>query len=211
MNIVALGDSFTRGDELTDCNDAWPSQLAGMLGGVVDNRAVSAGSSRRVVNTAMDCILGNSADLLVIGWPNPGRTEFADDVGRFDLWPGMHPATVGSAQPWRLQLSRYYNQYHNDDYIYQQYLLSVIALQSFIKQHQTACAMTVTWRTNHYAVTAGPANQQLEDHVDWSMFVEGRNGCMEEWTRDCPHGPGKHFLTQGHLRVATKFYQHITK
>lgn len=209
MNILALGDSFTQGDELDSVSQAWPSQLAGLLQAQVDNRAVSGSGHGQVVAQAVASIATGDYDLVVIGWPNPGRTQFADSAGVFDLWPGMHPDTVGTAQPWRLELLRYYNQYHSDDYIYQQYLLAVILLQSFIRSAGIRAAMTVTRYDNHYANTASAANQQLEQLIDWSQFVGGRGTGMDIWTRNCPHGPKHHFLIQGHAQVAERFYEHI--
>jgi hypothetical protein len=209
MNILALGDSFTQGDELEDTAQAWPSVLAELLNASVTNLAESGAGWRQVVTRAVDSILNNPPDLLVIGWPSPGRTQFADQQGRFDLWPGMHPDNVGPAQPWRLELLEYYNRYHDPDYMYQQYLFGVLLLQSFVRQHGVKCLMTVTVQDNYYAQDVSQENQLLEQHVDWTMFVGGQTAGMNTWTKDCPKGPRLHFLAEGHKRVAERFYEHI--
>ena len=209
MNILALGDSFTYGEELEDKNHAWPSVLANMLAATVDNRGMPAGGRRQVVANAITSIL--SYDLVVIGWPSPGRIEFGDEGGVFDIWPGMTAGFVTNSTPWRKSLVDYYTRHHSDDYILQQFLIDVILLQNFIKQHNIKCVMTMT-RTpqkNHYINVANTANQQLMAAVDWGMFIDGQQGGMDLWTTGVACGPGGHFLTDGHLLIANKFYEHI--
>ena len=205
MNILALGDSFTYGDELTDRSSAWPAVLGRRLRATVDNQGICGGGSRQIVAKAITGILTTSLDLLVIGWPVPGRTEFADEDGVFDLKLG-DTYDIMPEQPWRQTLIRYYNDHHNDDYMYQQYLLDILHVQSFIQQYQVKCVMMSTRNTNYYSQSASIENSQLLGHIDKTMFIDGG---MNIWTATTKHGPRMHFLEDGHQLIADKVYEHI--
>ena len=47
-------------------------------------------------------------------------------------------------------------------------------------------------------------NKDLIDQIDTDHFLGWPNESMQEWTQECPYGPGKHFLEKGHQIVAEK-------
>jgi hypothetical protein len=209
-NILTVGDSFTYGEELADRNHAWPFLLADRLSANVTNMARPGSGNKRMIRYIMEHIADkNPLDLVVVGWSSPGRIEFADEDGFFDIWPGYSGNMFLQHQPWRTKLLDYINRHHNDEYLYRQYLLDVILLQSFLKDCSIKYVMCRTLGNEHYHNHNHYANTALSDLVDQTYFPGWPAQGMMEWTFGSQQGPNGHFLDKGHQQVANKIYEHI--
>ena len=135
-NILAVGDSFTYGEELDDVNNAYPYVLARQLGANITNLAKPGSGNTRMVRYIIESISKNKdIDLVIIAWSSAGRMEFADACGPYDIWPGYSGNMFrAGGQEWRMELLKYINTHHNTSYIYEKYLLDIIMIQSFLKQ-----------------------------------------------------------------------------
>ena len=135
-NILTVGDSFTYGEELENRDTAYPYYLAKGLKANVVNLGVPSGGNKQMIRKVMDYVIGGEPlDLVIIGWTSPGRIEFADANGIFDIWPGYGGDLFRrDGQEWRLELLEYINKHHDPEYLYRQFLLDVILLQDFLKQ-----------------------------------------------------------------------------
>ena len=87
--LLAIGDSFTYGDELTDRTDAWPYLLGKKLGYNVTNRGVRASGNTKMVRSLVEENI-NDYELVVIAWSGFDRIEFADECGIWETWPGAN-------------------------------------------------------------------------------------------------------------------------
>lgn len=213
MKIVALGDSFTYGEELVNRHDAWPQQLANKLGVQCRNLGVPGGSNDRIINELFDYLLSpgeaDPNDLFVIGWTSPGRVEYADEVGNFDIWPGFNTAKFVKHEPWRTELSSYIDQYHSSQWLVRRFVQQVVMTQSLLSQRNFKYVMCDTVNNEYYK------NQYLLpaytacDLVDSSFYLGWKHSGMAEWVGKVPKGPGGHFLEQGHQIVADKLCKFI--
>jgi hypothetical protein len=210
-NILAVGDSFTYGEELTDRNQAYPHLLASRLGATVTNMAKPGSGNKRMVRYVIEHIAhGHPVDLVTIGWTSAGRMEFADEDGFYDIWPGASGHMFKfNMQPWRTELLDYINKYHNPEYLYRQYLLDVILLQSYLKQMNIRYVMLNIWFTEFYHKNHRDITSELAAQIDTDYYLGWPNQGMVEWVQGCQFGPRGHFLEAGHQRVADKIYEHI--
>jgi lysophospholipase L1-like esterase len=202
MKLLAVGDSFTYGEELSDLNNAWPYLLGNKLGHTADNLAKPGSGNTRMVRHAVEQI--NNYDLIIIAWSHFARTELADENGFYDLWPGCSALPHKEFSPWRSDAINYYSKHHNDQYLYNQYLINIVLTQQYLKFNNKKYIMLNAFGNNNYR-----KNNTVVDQIDSTYYIGWPNETMMEWTYGTPQGPGGHFLEQGHQRVADKIYEHI--
>ena len=133
MKLLTVGDSFTYGEELADRNVAWPYLLGKQLGYEVTNLGKPSKSNTYIVRQAIEH--AHEYDLIVIAWSHFARIEFADDHGLYELWPGNRGNLFNNKLSYRKNLLEYINRHHSDQYLYSQYLINIILLQSYFKQN----------------------------------------------------------------------------
>ena len=209
-NILAVGDSFTYGQELKTSRDAYPQLIADRIGATLINQAAPGSGNKRMVRKIIDHItLKNPVDLVIIGWTSPGRMEFCDAAGIFDIWPGYSGRLFAQDQPWRMELLEYINKHHDPEYIYRMYLLDIIMLQNFLCKHNIKYIMLTTCSNEYYHNIYYSKSELLTDLIDSKYYVGWPTEGMAEWTRGCKRGPEGHFLAEGHKRVADKLYEYI--
>jgi len=209
--LLTVGDSFTYGDELKDHYQAWPYRLADHLGYEVHNQGQSGCSNASILRRTLEELAVNHYDLVVIGWTSPGRIEWKDDIGiAYDVWPG-YPSTAPLFQdhPWRTDLLNYISQHHNSEYLYQQYLIQVISLQSYFRANNINYRMINVRHNDYYRKVGAEMHAQLAKQIHTEMFVGWNKFGMIELTEGCPRGPGKHPLEKGHERIANEIAKHI--
>lgn len=209
-NILTVGDSFTYGEELADRMLAWPFLLGNKMSADVINLARPGSGNKRMIRYVMEQVSnGDPLDLVIVGWSTPGRMEFADEDGFFDIWPGYSGNMFLQHQPWRSKLLDYINRHHNDEYLYKQYLLDIILLQSFLKTYGVKYVMCKTVFNEYYHNQYHLTDPKLEILVDKEYFIGWPDSGMAEWTFGKPQGPGGHFLEAGHQIVTDRIYEHI--
>jgi hypothetical protein len=209
-NILAVGDSFTYGEELDNTDRAYPYHLSRGLKANIVNLAKPGSGNSRMIRNVIEYTDKFPTDLVIIGWSSPGRKEFADADGVFDLWPGYSGALYrAGGQTWRLELLDYINKYHDPEYIYQQYLIDVIMMQSYLKQRGIKYIMLQTVMNEYYHRTFHAGMKLLADQIDGEHFVGWPSEGMMEWTNGCKRGPNGHFLDDGHKQVTKKLYEHV--
>jgi lysophospholipase L1-like esterase len=208
-NILAVGDSFTYGDELADRANAWPIFVANKLNATVDNKGIPSGGNTQIVRNIVDLTTVNTIDLVLIGWTSPGRIEFSDEKGTYDIWPGYTRKEYKEDDlHYRKDIIDYISRYHNPLYLYKQYLINIILTQTFLKAHNIKYLMMITVANEFYKNTFRNSFKELRDKIDPTYFVEPGTGMME-WAHLAPRGPRNHFLDEGHEIVANKVLDKI--
>jgi hypothetical protein len=202
MKLLAVGDSFTYGEELSDLNNAWPYLLGNKLDYTVNNLAKPGCGNTRMIRHAVEQI--NNYDLIIIAWSHFARTELADEHGFYDLWPGCSVLPYKDSSPWRSEVINYYSKHYNDQYLYNQYLINIILIQQYLKLNNKKYIMLDAFGNNNYRKNDIVANQ-----IDSTFYVGWPTTTMMEWTYGTSQGPGGHFLEDGHNVVADKIYEHI--
>lgn len=210
--ILAVGDSFTFGEELKTVFDAYPNLITNYYNGELVNLAKPGTGNRRMIRNIIDHISsGHHVDLVIIGWTSPGRMEFADDDGIFDIWPGYRGTMYIDNQPWRLDLLEYINKYHNSQYIYYNFLLDVILIQNYLEKNNINYIMSSICMNEYYHNIYYSKMELITPLVNPKYFIGWPEEGMAEWTLGCKKGPRGHFLTDGHRRVADKLIDYINK
>jgi hypothetical protein len=201
MKLLAVGDSFTYGDELSNLTNAWPYLLGSMIDYEVTNLGIPSGGNTQMIRKVIENC--NDYDLIVVAWTHFARIEFSDNNGTYDIWPGCYSKLFVNKLEYRKQLIEYLTHYHNDQYLYKQYLLNIILLQHFLKQNNKRYIMLDAFSNNRYR------NLDSTLTVDSTNYLGWPNESMMEWTYGCTRGPNGHFLEDGHKRVAEKINEHI--
>lgn len=213
-NLLTVGDSFTYGDELDDIHNAWPYKLANLINYNVVNLGQSGISNTSILRRTIVELAGlanEKYDLVVVGWTSAGRVEWKDDIGvEYDLWPGY----AGRSKflhdhPWRNDWLNYINKYHNSEYLYQQYLVNVISLQSYLKANNIPYVMLNIVNNEYYRSSSLKELGYLANEIDKNNFPGWDNYGMAEMAGSCPKGPGGHPLELGHQRIAEKINEYI--
>jgi hypothetical protein len=210
-SILTIGDSFTYGEELENREHAWPYYLAkGLKANVVNLGQPSAGNTGMIRKSMMYSVTDAPVDLVIVAWSSAGRMEVADENGTYDIWPGyLGGKFTRDDQLWRFDILEYINKYHSPEYLFQQYLINIISLQSFFKSRNQKYLMLDIVGNDYYKKTYTSRMPQLAGMVDPTYFIGWPSEGMAEWTQGCKRGPGGHFLEDGHKKVTAKLYEHI--
>lgn len=210
MKILAVGDSFTYGEELSDRSLAWPAVLAQKLNATVVNLGLPAASNDKIVRNVVENTLTELPDLVVIGWSSPGRLEFADEFGYYDVWPGYSGNLfMRDGMHWRKELVEYLNRYHCDEFMHRRFLGQILLVQRYLQSQGIEFIMMNVVNNEHYLNTPFDGRIKYINQIDIAKFIDFGSGGMLEWTYGCNLGPGGHFLEQGHEIVANKVYEHF--
>ena len=210
MKLLTVGDSFTYGEELADRNNAWPQLLATQLNYEVVNLGRPSASNDKILRTTLDYLAVDSADLVVIGWSNIGRSEHADEFGYYDVWPGYQGGIFArDGFNWRNELVDYVSRYHNSEAIHRKWVQQVILLQSYLKSRGIRYVMLNIVQNEYYKKKYFDGQQQFFEQIDKDAFLGFNDSGMMEWTFGKTQGPNGHFLEEGHTIVANRIYEHI--
>lgn len=212
MKILSAGDSFTYGEELSNLNNAWPYLLGKQLISEVVNLAEPAGSNDKIIRKVLDFIINNPGqiNLVLIGWASPGRMEFCDEHGYYDIWPGYSGSLLNNdGAHWRNEICKYISVYNSREALYLKYLQQVIMMQQFLKSYNIKYVMLDVLAQDYYKGMHRNSYANYRDQIDKNFFIEFGTGGMIDWTRGLPKGPNGHFLDGGHKVVADKVFSHI--
>jgi hypothetical protein len=211
MKFLAVGDSFTFGEELSDVTDnitsskfAWPELLGNQLGWEVTNLAKPGSGNTRMVRHCVEQV--NNYDVAIIAWSHFARIEMADEAGFYDLWPGGGHLPHRGWADWRWEIIEYFTKHHNDDYLYRQYLLNIILIQNFFKANNKRYLMLDSFGNHQVNNRTADTNRDLLDQINGRFYVGWPNESMMEWTYGAEIGLHGHFLEQGHVKIAEKIY-----
>ena len=207
--IHAIGDSFTYGDELSSQDLAWPALLSSKINLPIINKGRPATGNTRMVKRAIDAVIDGS-EMIIIGWSDCHRQEFADDMGTYDIWAGRNYRAFQLEDPThRINLIKYMTAYDTPEYYYANYLRQIILVQSLCKGYNVQCVMFVACGSNNSHKQYHKKFEKLVNAIDQSMFVDNMFTSVAEWTYKAPRGPNGHPLEQGHEIMANKIYEHI--
>lgn len=207
--IYGIGDSFTYGEELDNRDNAWPLVLGKMLNQPATNLGKPATGNYRTVKRTMDAVLNGDASMIVIGWSDPARQEFGDDISITDLWAGRNYARMQSCNDHRINLIKYMTAYDVPEYYYAKWLRQIILVQSFCRANDVKCIMFSACNSEDYNKKYFDKYTQLSKHIDTNTYIDWPMKGSADWTYGTPHGPGGHFLEEGHQRVAEKLNEYI--
>ena len=206
--IHAIGDSFTYGDELPTQDLAWPALLSKKLNKKVVNQGKSATGNKRMVKRTIDAVIDQS-ELIVIGWSDCNRQEFADEIGIYDIWAGRNSRAFQQDPTHRINLIKYLTAYDTPEYYYADWLRKIITVQSLCKLHKIPCVMFIACGAHCSHQQYHTKFQKLIDQIDTSMFVDSMFISVAEWCYGTPYGANGHPLEAGHEIIANKIYEHI--
>jgi hypothetical protein len=210
MKLLTVGDSFTYGEELGDRNHAWPQLLANQINYKLVNFGQPSASNDKILRKTMDYVISTPVDLVVIGWSNIGRSEYADEFGYYDVWPGYQGGLfIKDGCTWRSGLVDYVSKYHNSEAIHLKFIQQVILLQSFLKSRDIKYIMLNIVQNEYYKKKHFDGQLEYFNQVDKETFLGFNDSGMLEWTYGCKTGIGGHFLEDGHQIVAKKINEHI--
>ena len=210
-----MGDSFTYGQELADREkNAWPFVLGGMIGADVVNLG-QPGTSNRFIVTEVVKHVSNAPirpDLVVLGWTSPGRVSFGDLHGVFDVWPGQD--RFSNQENWRNGLLDWLNKHHNDEWLYDNFILDLALITNFLENKQIKyCMMIINGSDYYHSKYWYNIDDKIKEVLpkindNWLEFPKFG---MMQWALESKSkfGPGGHFLEKGHQVVAGKVYEHI--
>ena len=210
MKLLALGDSFTVGDELADRSLSWPSLLASKLNYFLVNRAESGGGNTQIVRKVVE--QAHKFDLVVIGWTMSSRVEVSNPPlvtkkPTTDVWAGQIERGVYAHN----QLIKLLPDLYSDDYFFRQYLINVLLVQEYLKSKQIRYVMcnAFGYDSNYHFHTCANNHNDLMERIDPTYFIGWPKLGMSDWAKEAPRGPGGHFLELGHKQVADTYYEYI--
>jgi hypothetical protein len=206
VNILTVGDSFTYGDELDNTRDAWPQVLQNKMSCKLTNLAMPGTGNTSMVRTVIEH--ATNYDLIIVAWSHFARMEFADDFGIYDTWPGHRGIKFFDKLEYRMELLSYITKHHNDEYLYNQYLINIVLVQSYLSSINKKLIMLDAYG-NNAPIRMLPEFIVIRNQINADNFLGWPRTTMSEWTHGTPHGPGGHFLEEGHAIVADKIYKHI--
>lgn len=210
-NILAVGDSFTYGEELADKTSAFPIKLAHKMSAFVHNIAQPAASNDKILRICLEYLLEQpNTDLVIIGWSNIGRSEYADDIGYFDIWPGYSGNLFKKdSLDWRQELIDYNNKYHSIEHLQRKYFQQILLLQSFLKSKNIKYVMMNIVQNEYYKTNYFWQHEYYLPEIDMTNWIDFGKAGMVEWTYGTKKGPFGHPLEDGHIIIANKIYEHI--
>jgi lysophospholipase L1-like esterase len=206
--IYAIGDSFTYGDELESQEQAWPAVLSKLVNNPVINKGRPATGNTRIVKRVIDAAI-NDAKLIIVGWSDCNRQEFADEIGIYDIWAGRNYRAFQKDNTHRIDLIKYLTAYDTPEYYYADWLRKVILIQSLCKVKNIPLVMFIACGANNSHQAYHKKFATLVGQIDQTQFINGMFTSVAEWTYGTPHGSNGHPLEQGHEIIAEKIYEHI--
>jgi lysophospholipase L1-like esterase len=206
--IYAIGDSFTYGDELESQEQAWPAILAESINKPVLNRGKPATGNTRIIKRVIDAGI-NNAEMIIVGWSDCNRQEFADEIGVYDIWAGRNYRAFQKDNTHRIDLIKYLTAYDAPEYYYADWLRKIILIQSFCQTKNIPLVMFIACGANESHAEYHTQFKDLVAQINQTQFVDGMFTSVAEWCYGTPYGPNGHPLEAGHKIIAEKIYEHI--
>lgn len=177
--LITHGCSFTRGQELDDPNDAWPSVVAKELNLPLLNLAKNGYSNDGIVQDLVETNI-DANDLVIIMWSWKHRMLIVDDKGWFSCFPeNSDPGTRNVVSNLLMAIT-------NQDWLYKRWLTQIVLVQEYLKN-----------KNIQYLFTTACDNQpkspliHLEDKIDKDYFLSWPTLNFQDFTESygiCPYG-----------------------
>ena len=216
--VLALGDSFTYGEELENREETcWIHIVARELGVELKNAARPGCSNDYIIKKLMREILSESyqPNLIIIGWTSVSRIEQADcEMGVWDSWPGRK--LVGNNKgSFREELIKYRTMYNNENWEHRRWLRQLLLVQDFCKARNIDFRFVNTFRNQHIPITSDWAPGYLVDNIITNKFYgwDNRTGIVD-WCHDSVTNtmidrmPGGHPGYKSQKMIADKFLEY---
>ena len=215
MKILALGDSFTYGEELDNPKEqGWVYIVARRLGAEIKNSARPGCSNDYIIKRLMREIikLQEKPDLIIIGWTSCSRIEEADsELGAWCTWPAR-TLYGNNRNSFREERVKYRTLHNNENWEFRRWVRQVVLVQDFCKARGLDYRFVNTFGNQNCAKKAGFLLKWMDQEINHSKFYGWKEyeGMMEWcWDHDklepidkCPAGhPGP----QSNEMIAQKF------
>lgn len=202
--ILALGDSFTYGDELSNRQQAWPYLLGQRLNEPVQNLGEPGTCNDSIVRKLVSQLGQRQYSLVVIGWTDPGRFEAWNELAEQPV--SIMPASQ-TGLPW---VDDYYRYSYNDQYAWERWLQQVVLVQEYLTAKNQPYLFISVAGSLAYADRSKHA-PELCQSVRADQFVGWPLTGMIELSKGCTLGPGGHPLEEGHERIANEIAKYIRR
>ena len=206
--IYCIGDSFTFGEELPSRDLAWPAVFGRLAGREITNQGRPGSGNYRIVKRAMDAILNESPEMIILGWTDPGRQEFADENGIYDLWAGRNTQRMDHSLT-RLELVKHLTAHDIPNYLYARWLRQIILIQALCQVKNVRCLMFSACNGEQWNRAHLGNHQQLANQINATEYAGWPSNGMTIWCHGSPRGQGMHPLEEGHAITANRIYEHI--
>lgn len=216
--VLALGDSFTYGEELENREEnGWIYIVARKLGVELKNAARPGCSNDYIIKRLMREVLSGQfqPNLVIIAWTSISRIEEADNkLGAWDSWPGR--VLVGKNKgTFREDRIKYRTMHNNENWENRRWLRQLLLVQDFCKARNIDFRFINTFHNQSISRNSAWAPRYLVDNLVTNKFYgwDDHTGIVE-WCSDpetnrmidqMPHGhPGY----KSHEIIADKFLEY---
>jgi hypothetical protein len=231
MTILAVGDSFTFGLELSDLPSnamdlfgnylddtnqnprpaepsklAWPSLLANTLGHDVVNISTPGASNDWIFKKTVEHVLKNRYDFVICAWTTIDRYNFSYQQQELQL-----SASNRSVTDWFPWFKDFVTDHHDFKISYDTWICRIVTLEAFLKQHQQPY-LFANAMSPHMFYDSGDLCSSFGNDVnlffDQSRYIDWWSG-FDKWCQQYPTGKYGHFLEDGHRHVASRVHKFI--
>lgn len=200
MSKIAIGCSFTYGEELEDRTLAWP----GLLG--YDNHGLKGASNEYIFRRAVE--YASEATHMIIAWSDSSRHEVYTHkpviaAQRYNKTTGIIQINSNWSQPW---FAEYYKFYTDEEHQFLRTLTYMVALQDVLEANKVNYRYCSAF-SNQILFEKYKNSTELKpwfDRINKSKYIGWYNEGMVEWAYGMPCGPRGHPLEQGHKLIADK-------
>jgi hypothetical protein len=216
--VLALGDSFTYGEELENREEnCWIHIVARELGVELKNAARPGCSNDYMIKRLMREVLGGQfqPNLVIIAWTSVSRIEEADgEMGVWDSWPGRE--LVGKNKgSFREDRIKYRTMHNNENWENRRWLRQVLLVQDFCRARNIDFRFVNAFHNQTISKKYSHAPRYIQDNLVTNKFYGWDDSTgMVEWccnpetntmTDQMPRGhPGY----ESHKMIAEKFLEY---
>ena len=222
--VIAIGDSFTRGDELADCppqteiddcasSFTWPALLAKSLDATYQSCSLG-GAGNQWISWQVACRIKQDT-LYIVNWSWFERFDYVDI--ETDLWTTTHPHHEDKLDHY------FYRNIDSDIWNLHRNLQQMHSTISLLKQNNIDFIMTCL--DTHYSLTYNDMRSSGPGTIAWTRaisslqeqvvpcIVDFEGMSFLEWSKhkQYPIGPNGHPLEKAHAEAAKYINTIITK
>ena len=234
MRLYFNGCSHTFGDDLIDCNQAWPSLIAKKLQCDFVNDSVSGGTNDRIVYRTIKH--ANEFEFFYIAWTYTTRfTRYRSDNNHdVNFNPQLKHSLYGNQSEFKDYGKLHYAFWNNELYNFKIWLQNVVLLQRYLDSinkpyvmlnatHNFIDRWSADWNLFNSSVQSLLCfdimddktlhNEHLEiqtllKQIDTSNYIDWDSWWITKLHSDHTSGPTGHLLEDGHTAVANKILEH---